>query len=401
VIITDITVGTDTRGAVLSGLLRPERGSDAPFRVEFVVRNESPTSLAMRAEPFLACALLPAMARGENIRVEGLVSPRLLESLRTIQAIYHRWDTSLAVVDIEATPSALSSEAPGRGLFFSGGVDSWYSLLKHHQAARRDEPGLTHLVLVFGFDVKLDNPALFDKILTGVETVAKATGLRLLVVETNVRQFSDGIVPWGFYHGGPMGAVGLALSRLVDHCVIASSYAYAELHPWGSHPLLDPLWSSEAVTFAHDGCEAVRSAKVAAIARSGLALSTLRVCWDNEQSEYNCGRCEKCLRTMLALHVASALDRCSTFNVPLTTAAVRRMVLGESSEIFLRDVVQALAGSRDNRKLARAVESALRWRRWRTGAGRLARTCFGERATLDGVRSVVRAGLSRREAIAR
>jgi hypothetical protein len=400
VIITDISVGMDSRGAVLSGLLRPESGDHAPFRLDFVVRNESATSLPVRAEPFLACALLPAMARGENLRVEGPVSPRLLENLDTIQAIYHRWDTALKIVEVDAAAGAMPADGFGRGLFFSGGVDSWYSLLKHHHAGQYDDGELRYLILVFGFDVKLDNPALFDKILAAVETVAKATGLRLLVVETNVRQFSDGIVPWGFYHGGPMAAVGLTLSRIVRHCLIASSYAYAELHPWGSHPLLDPLWSTETVAFTHDGCEAVRSAKVAAIARSEVALSTLRVCWANEGEQYNCGRCEKCLRTMLALHVAGALDRCSTFKVPLTTAAVRRMVLGESSEIFLRDLVQALAGSRQDRKLVRAVESALRWRRWRSGAGRLARSCFGDRATLDGVRSVVRAGLSRREAIA-
>jgi hypothetical protein len=401
VIISDINVGIDARGAVLSGYLRPDGPARTPFRLEFVVRDEAVFSLAPTAEPFLACALLPAMARGEDIHVDGPVSPRLLASLPTIQAIYHSWDTSLQRVDVHVTGSDVSPRGAGRGLFFSGGVDSWYSLLKHHGGEPRDDGPLTHLILGFGFDVKLDNRALFDKVAAGVEKVADATGLRLIVVETNVRRFSDQIVPWGFYHGGPMAAVGLALSRLVGHCLIASSYAYAELHPWGSHPLLDPLWATEAVTFVHDGCEAVRSAKVATIARSDFALSTLRVCWANEQPEYNCGRCEKCLRTMLALHVAGALDRCTTFNRPLTAAAVRRMTLGESSEIFLRDLVQALGGSRGNRELMRAIESALRRRRWRTGAGRFARRCFGEGATLNALREFLRGGPTRREATAR
>jgi hypothetical protein len=182
---------------------------------------------------------------------------------------------------------------------------------------------------------------------------------------------------------------------VVGHCLIASSYAYAQLHPWGSHPLLDPLWSTEAVEFTHDGCEAMRSEKVKAIARSGLALSTLRVCWANEQGEYNCGRCEKCLRTMLALHVAGVLERCTTFRRPLTAGALRRMTLGESSELFLRDIVSELDGSAGDRKLGRAVESALRRRRWRSSAGRFVRRRVHEGVTIGGLRALLGSGVVR------
>ena len=38
----------------------------------------------------------------------------------------------------------------------------------------------------------------------------------------------------------------------------------------------------------------------------------LRVCWQNPDNAYNCGRCEKCFRTMLDLWVVGALDRCDT-----------------------------------------------------------------------------------------
>ena len=38
---------------------------------------------------------------------------------------------------------------------------------------------------------------------------------------------------------------------------------YAHLGPLGSHPLLDPLWSSEDVELVHDGCEATRLDKLA------------------------------------------------------------------------------------------------------------------------------------------
>jgi len=394
VIITDVTAGKDARGAVLSASVRPETHGLAPFRLEFVVRDEAEVDLALSAEPFLACALSPAMALGEDVRVDGPVSARLLASLPTIQAIYHRWDTALRVVDVQAGTSKAPRPAPGRALFFSGGVDSWYSLLKHRREGTGDaHEALTHLILVFGFDVRRDNPELFDKIASGVRRVAEATDLRLTIVETNVRQFSDQLMSWGFYHGGAMAAVGLTQSTLVGRCLIASSYAYDELHPWGSHPLLDPLWSTESVDFIHDGCEAVRSQKVKVIARSALALATLRVCWANWQTEYNCGRCEKCLRTMLALHVAGALDRCSTFKRPLTASAVMRMSLEDSSEIFLRDLIRELAATGRDRGLVRAIEFALRRRRWRTSAGRFVRQRIHERATLGGLRALITSGV--------
>jgi hypothetical protein len=43
-----------------------------------------------------------------------------------------------------------------------------------------------------------------------------------------------------------------------------------------------------------------------------LALETLHVCWE-ERSEGNCGRCEKCYRTLLALEILGVRGRCQTF----------------------------------------------------------------------------------------
>ncbi|MGH7524210.1 MAG: hypothetical protein ACREK8_07885 [Gemmatimonadales bacterium] len=46
--------------------------------------------------------------------------------------------------------------------------------------------------------------------------------------------------------------------------------------------------------------------------RSPLAMANLRVCWMGK-SDTNCGRCEKCLRTLTAFELFGALDRCATF----------------------------------------------------------------------------------------
>ncbi len=80
---------------------------------------------------------------------------------------------------------------------------------------------------------------------------------------------------------------------------IPGAYSYGQLVPLGSHPLTDPLWSNGSVQIVHDGAEARRVDKVMKIARDGNALANLRVCFTD--MNINCGRCSKCLRTMIPL----------------------------------------------------------------------------------------------------
>ncbi len=220
--------------------------------------------------------------------------------------------------------------AEGVGLFFSGGVDSLYSLLKNQDS-------VSHLVLVQGFDIGLTQNELFSLAQASAQKVAADFGKELIVVRTNIRDFSDRYAAWGMYHGAALAMVGHALSSLVGECIIGSSHPYADLHPWGSHPLLDPLWSSESVSFLHDGLEANRLQKLALIAKSDVALKALRVCWESER-EHNCGRCEKCLRTMAALLALGRLGACPTLPHKVAPALIRRIQLNDDSALHWREL---------------------------------------------------------------
>ena len=91
--------------------------------------------------------------------------------------------------------------------------------------------------------------------------------------------------------------------------------------------MLDPLWSTEGLTVVHDGCEADMFAKMAFVSRSPLVLETLRVC-PGFGNGYNCGRCMKCMRTMVALLQAGALDRCQTLPHEIDAEAFRIALRG-------------------------------------------------------------------------
>ena len=271
--------------------------------------------------------MLPAAMRsGQPLRVEGAVSPRLLDALPSIQALFASWGLPRVPVMTRRRRRRTPWRLPRRGTacFFSGGVDSFYTVL-----TRR--PMLTHLIFVHGFDLPLDSELRQPAALAARE-VAAALGLELIEVETNVRSLIDRYVSWELCHGAALASVGLLFQERFRKILIPSTHSYADLTPWGSHPLLDPLWSTELTEFVHDGTHATRVEKCLAVADSDIALRHLRVCWENRDGRYNCGECEKCLRTMISLAAAEALERCGTLPHRLDAEAVAAMPLGSGNK---------------------------------------------------------------------
>jgi hypothetical protein len=138
------------------------------------------------------------------------------------------------------------------------------------------------------------------------------------------------------YHGAALAAIALALAPNHGLVYIASTYSYADLHPWGSHPLLDPLWSTEAVQIVHDGGE-TRVDKLRLLVQYPDVLARVRVCWEN-LGNYNCGLCEKCVRTMLGLR-ALGVDHCAAFPDTLTPELVSQQKLNNDSALYWRELL--------------------------------------------------------------
>lgn len=252
--------------------------------------------------------------------------------METIRDIYTDWTHGHRVqLNYEISNDA-AAQGKGVSLFFSGGVDSFYSLIQH-----RDE--IENLILIHGFDVPLADTRTFELTESHAREAASHFGKRLIVVRTNLH-YEQPSVPggWGMYWGAALAAVAYALAPNHEKIYIASSFAYADLHPDGSHPLLDPLWSTESLQVVHDSSD-TRMNKLRVIIQYPEALSRLRVCWENH-GNYNCGVCEKCIRTMLALR-ALGVDRCAAFPDTLTPKLVRRKDLGDGSVLFWREFLDA------------------------------------------------------------
>jgi hypothetical protein len=292
---------------------------------------ESDVPLTNMLQWSIPLRLVRAVCAGETADL-GSVSPLLASNLETLRDIYAAWIPGHRVpLNFELSSDEVAS-AGGVSLFFSGGVDSFYSLIKHQNE-------IDNLVLVHGFDIPLADTRTFELAEVQAREVARLFAKRLIIVRTNMHFEQPGVPgDWGMYHGAALAAVAHALAPNHRKVYIASSHSYADLHPWGSHPLLDPLWSTEAVQIVHDGGEA-RMDKLRVLVQYPEAFSRLRVCWQNT-GNYNCGLCEKCVRTMLGLRVLG-VDRCAVFPDTLTPELVSQQTLNNDSVLHWRELLCA------------------------------------------------------------
>ena len=336
-IISDVALRKASDFTEISAKITPETlrhgRKSYSFRLWFRVRGVQ-LDIPLWADPFVVAFLAPCMYSNEDIRVEAPVSRRLLETIPRIQDTYHAWFAGFNKIEIrcaEMHGPAYTTSSPGASSMFSGGLDSWYTLLKNQSE-------ITHLLLIRGFEVKSDDDALWERAARGASNAARSLGKTAVFVETNLKRHVDishRNCKWGKPYpglfwitclGSALAAVSLCLQGIVLKAYIPSSYQTKDLFAHGSHPDLDPLWSTDNVQFIHDGNELNRLGKMRAqLSKSPVALQNLRVCWQNIPDVLNCCRCEKCLRTMIVLRLCGVLDQATAFHKPLTMGKVRRI----------------------------------------------------------------------------
>ena len=275
------------------------------------------------ADAVLPVALMPAMRSGGTLTMSEPVSPRLLRMQSEFQAIQRAWspewafeDPPLRQVEVNAPRRQVERRAPtGRvAAFFSGGVDSFYSVLT--------EEGITDLIFVRGLDIleRFDHQkGLAERVEARLGEAAAELGLPLHLVETNLRDLSEAtgaatpLARWEGYYNSALAAVALFLEPLFDRVLISTEFAYDDQLKIGSSWMVDQLWGTENMEIADVGGLESRVGRIGRIASNPVVQKTLRVCWQNPDGAYNCGRCRKCLLTMATLESLGQLQSFETF----------------------------------------------------------------------------------------
>lgn len=336
------------------------------------VADRDADALRVSGDPFLAWLAPVSALRREPVRLDVAVDRELLEQVREVQRVWQTWfpdcravTINAAASDIATVDSAATSQAaaPNRrsASFFTGGVDSFFTALRHD--AGEGTPRTVHiddLIFVHGFDVPLSNARAAAHVVESLEQAAASLTKPLVVVRTNLRETCFARTDWPRHsHGAALAGVAHALGARYHTVLLGSSAGYGDLRFWGSHPMVDPMFHSTQLRVLHDGPAFMRVQKTEYVVRSPIARAHLRVCWKSESGE-NCGHCNNCYRTMLALESLGVLDDCRTFDRrTLDLSRVARIYCRHDYDVRQFGYVRDLARREGRRDVAEAVERAL------------------------------------------
>ncbi len=252
-------------------------------------------------DAYLLAMYMDAMQEGRNIIVKGSVSKELLSNLIEYQFAWNRWlPNTYSLIDINVDSVRTSDVAvSGAICAFSGGVDATFSVWRHSQnrvSYRSQEIKLCSLV--HGLDIPLSDVTAFENALMRSVTVLNDIDIKMVPIKTNYKAIS--VASWEHVHACVIIATLSNFKKMVGTCVLGSGQPYDSFEiPWGSSPITDHLLSSDGFKVIHDGASHSRTEKVKEIADWQVGVDNLRVCWQGDLKDRNCGKCEKCLRTQL------------------------------------------------------------------------------------------------------
>lgn len=299
---------------------------DQPER-EVYIETEEPFGADLSSNPdaFLVGCLVPAMHFGEKrIAMEDAVCPFLKEGIDTVMAIMQLWsDGRMKPLDIDTPVRSLINQdhrEPRAAMVLSGGIDSLATLRLNRYHYPEAHPGVIRDgFIIHGFDIggvvkRGMKHHVFDRARRAMMAVAKDAGISLIPVYTNIRHLCDERSLWlDYFFGAVLAAVGHAFSARMNLLYLAASFDLSNLVPCGSHPLLDTEYSSYRLRIRHSHVALSRMAKLKIVSQWETAFQNFRVCLANVPGRLNCGKCEKCVRTMLGLLGLGVLDKTRAF----------------------------------------------------------------------------------------
>lgn len=354
----------------------------------------------------IACAVAAQHHGERRILVAGTLCPVVADGLRSALMLLRQWygtPGELLRIEPEGGFAPRLPPAPPRAaVFFSGGVDSLFSVVRNRDRYPPTHPDFFRdAIVVDGYcfaPAAIETPRARDywtRTESATRGFADSAGLRWIPVRTNLRCLDEDFKFFGErFHAAMLVSIGHLLGREIAAVAIAAGLDVSHLRPWGSHPLLDRLFSGTALAVSHDGFETLRRAKIERLASSSNALAALIVCNEGPLSSphLNCGRCEKCLRTLVALVATGADPRSASFaTATVEPADLEAIDVGPhpwAVERFWRELVIPLR-ARGKSDLAAAAERvgdrAARVRHWQADRGwkgalrRFDRRCLGGR----------------------
>jgi len=380
-----------------------EDSDEPPFDAYLEAFGEAGADLGVSPDALAVFALPPALRFGERrLALPGRLDSRLAENLSAVQALFRSWRGYRPLrIDIEVSTTTRQTAARAKtAAFLSGGVDACHLLWANRRDFGRTHPrSIGECIHVAGlsYEGDLESPAaasLHRRSLRAVSAITAAAGASLTIVRTNLKSLAQRYTGYGLdYESAFFAAICHSLARRIGRAQLAATYGIQELHPYGTHPLLTPLYSSAAVDIELAGAHRNRQQKLEELSRWPAALENLQVCFEGPTPGeiLNCGSCEKCLRTMVGLMLAGRLTDVPAFpRRDVTAADIAACNLGYGQATFRNFWPQfveplARAGRTDlSRAVSEKLDKIKHAERWRNDAGLKGRLRRADRALLGG-----------------
>ncbi len=273
---------------------------------------------------FLVGCLLPAIhLKEKRIFLDEEICPLLKESLNIAMAILKEWTKGCyqpLKIEAEIKPDIKPLQHNRTGMFMSGGMDSLAALRLNRLNYPASHPGFVKdSFFLHGFDIggvveRGMKYHVFERAKEAIYKITNDAKIELIPVYTNIRHLCDERALWlDSFFGAVLASIAHTFSNRLNMVFIGSSYDIPNLHPCGSHPLLDPEYSSYNMRIRHRDYELSRIAKIKIVSKWDVAFQNFRVCLANVPDRLNCGKCEKCVRTMTELTALGLLHKTKAF----------------------------------------------------------------------------------------
>jgi len=313
----------------------------------------------VESDEFAVWATLPiAMASGARLVFDAPIDPVVAKSAHRLSRIWNAWLPRLwQMVDVEAEP-VTSAEPRGSEhvMAYSGGVDSTYALLRHHEALN-----ITRVFTILGFDYRPRDAASFATLLDKNRRTADTLGLSLTVVRTNVFAHNP---RWTDSHMTNLSAVAWLFAGAYSRGHLASDFSRYQdfVHfPFGSNGVTNRMFQGREFGIDPLGDDITRREKIALLLDHPEIARRLTFCPQSWRTGRNCERCDVCLRNKLECLALADTAR------PIFSddefgdrdfERVARKGTGRFAQMEIRDLWQSFL-LKDDRDMARRLESMI------------------------------------------
>lgn len=282
-------------------------------------------------DAFLVAALYPAMYYNEPIIIEGKVSHKLYYNCtRYVKSIIGFFRDGMTDVEINVQGYKIAEKKYHHvGTGFSAGIDSFATFYEHYEKEKDPEYKIDSL---FFFNVGSHGGGgdkarrKFLERFNYLKSFPDEKGLPYVPMDSNLFDFYQKY--WEFDAGQFCRCAGiLVFQKAIDKYFLSSDYSYKETMFFHfdrattsfselAETFTNPLLSTEGCEIITDGGQYLRTKKTLLLKDYEPAHRYLNVCVGTQETADNCGHCQKCLRTLVALDTLGILNKFSkVFNI--------------------------------------------------------------------------------------